>query len=105
MIYLIAFVVCVLAAARFTRAFNIDEISARLRAWIIGRYGEASKPGKLARCYWCAGFWISGLTVVYANVALAAAGVVSWLTLAGLPLTVAAVAYASAWILDKEEGQ
>jgi hypothetical protein len=102
-IYLLAFVVVVLAAARLTRVFNIDEIAAPLRQWIINRYGADSKPGKIVRCYWCAGFWISMLCTTYAQVAICAGGLADWRTLAALPLTVPAVAYTASWVLDKEE--
>ena len=103
MIYILVFVALVLASARLTRAFNIDEIFAPLRSWIVKRYGEHSKPGKIVRCYWCAGFWISGLIALYAQTVAAATGWLPWETLALLPVTWPAVAYASAWILDKEE--
>jgi hypothetical protein len=102
-IYLLAFVVVSLAAARLTRVFNIDEIAAPLRTWIIGRYGEHSKPGKIVACYWCAGFWIAALCTTYAQVAICASGYAHWYTLAGLPLTIPAVAYSASWILDREE--
>lgn len=103
MIYLLAFVTLVLASARWTRVFNIDEIFAPGRNWIINRYGAASKPGKIARCYWCAGFWISCLVTLFANIVAVQAGWIPWETLALLPVTGPAVAYAAGWILDKEE--
>lgn len=102
MIYLLGLVALVLASARLTRVFNIDEIAAPLRTWIIRRYGEQSKPGKIVRCYWCAGFWISGAATIYTQTIAAAVGWLPWETLALLPVTWPAVAYASAWILDKE---
>lgn len=103
MIYLLAFVVTVLAAARLTRVFNIDEIAAPLRGWIVGKWPPPSKPAKIVGCYWCAGFWISTLCTTYAQVAICAAGHTSWRTLAALPLTIPAVAYAASWVLDREE--
>jgi hypothetical protein len=102
-IYLLVFAATCLASARLTRAFNIDEVFAPLRSWIVNRYGVASKPGKIVRCYWCAGFWVSLLCTTYAQVAICAAGWLPWQTVALLPITGPAVAYASGWLLDKEE--
>lgn len=103
MIYLLAFVVLVLAAARTTRVLVIDEIAAPLRTWILTRYGAASKPGKLVRCYWCSGFWVSLILTVYTQCVFCFAGWLPWQTVALLPIVTFAVAYASSWVLDKEE--
>lgn len=102
-IYLLGFVVLVLATARLTRVFSIDEIAAPLRDWILGKWGENSKPGKLARCYWCAGFWVALLLTSWTHASTVGMGWVDPRTLVFLPVEILAVAYAAPWVLDKEE--
>lgn len=111
MIYLLAFVVLVLAAARATRVIVIDEIAAPVRRWVLanekkllgGKLGPTPRLGKLVRCYWCSGFWVSALLVLYTQSAACFAGWLPWQSMALVPVTAFAVAYASAWVLDKEE--
>lgn len=105
MIYLLVFVALVLAAARATRVIVIDEVAAPLRNWVLRKWPVPSKPSKLIRCYWCAGFWISAFLCLLA--ATAAPAPVTWRQwVAGVCwylITTFAVAYASSWVLDKEE--
>ena len=102
MIYLLAFVVVVLAVARATRVIVIDEIAAPLRNWIFGRYGQDSKPGKIVSCYWCAGFWVALFVSAYTHLVACVAGWLPWHTVALLPVIIFAVAYGASWVLDKE---
>jgi hypothetical protein len=101
-IYLLAFVVLVLAVARATRVIVIDEVATPLRKWVFARFGPEGRMAKLVRCYWCCGFWISllGCALVHAY-AHAFAGH-RWHTWLLLPVTTFAVAYGASWVLDKE---
>lgn len=103
MVYLLAFVTLVLASARATRVFNIDEIAAPLRNWILKRWPEPSKPSKLVRCYWCAGFWVTSVMCAWTHGVAAAAGWVPTQTLLLLPVEIFAVSYAASRVLDWEE--
>lgn len=97
MIYLLAFVVTVLATSRIARWVIIDDNAAFLRAKFPNT--------KLVRCYWCLAVWVAGLaTVPYTLTAAALLTPLTWWQAALIwpPLT-AAVAYASSWVLDKEE--
>jgi hypothetical protein len=94
-IYLLAFVVLVLAAARATRVIVFDDVAIGLRSWVIRKFGEDSKPAKLVTCYWCAGFWVSLLACVYV-------GATGWLPWKAIPIVTFAVAYGASWVLDKE---
>ena len=96
MIYLLAFVVLVLASARATRVIVFDEIAAPLRTWILTKYPLPSKPGKLISCYWCAGFWVSALG------ATAAHSLFPWTPWISIPLLTFATSYAVGVLLDKE---
>ena len=102
MIYLLAFVVLVLAAARATRVLFYDEIAAPFRGWVIGKFGEHSKPGKIIACYWCSGFWVSALMCLYVHTLACFAGWLPWHTVTLLPITTFAVAYGASWVLDRE---
>jgi hypothetical protein len=101
-IYLLAFVVLVLAVARATRVVVIDDITIKLRGALLRRFGGDSAVGKLVICYWCSGFWVSLLACLYVHTVTCAAGWLPWQTAAYLPITTFAVAYASSWVLDKE---
>lgn len=103
MVYLLAFVTLVLATARATRVFNIDEIAAPLRDWILKRWPEPSKPSKLVRCYWCAGFWVALLACSWTHGVVVAAGWLPWQSLLLLPVETFAVAYGASRVLDWEE--
>lgn len=96
MIYLLAFVVLVLAVSRATRVIVFDEIGLPLRNWVLRRWPLPSKPGKLVTCYWCAGFWVSLLA------ATATHSLFPWKPWIAIPLLTFAVSYAAAWVLDKE---
>jgi len=101
-IYLLAFVVLVLAAARATRVIVFDDIAIGLRSAVMRKFGEDSKLAKLVTCYWCAGFWISGLMCLYVHTLACFIGWLPWHTVALLPVTTFAVAYSASWVLDKE---
>jgi hypothetical protein len=94
-IYLLAFVVLVLAVARATRVIVIDEVAAPLRNRVFATFGEDGRMAKLFRCYWCSGFWMSALACTYTS----AIGYLPW---KAMPVLTFAVAYAAAWVLDKE---
>lgn len=101
MIYLLAFVALVLATARATRVIVIDDVADPLRRWVLRTWPVPSKPSKLIRCYWCTGFWMSALFCLVAAIAVPWPGwkaAVCWYLIATF-----AVAYASSWVLDKEE--
>lgn len=102
MIYLLAFVVLVLAVSRATRVLWYDEIALPLRTWVLTKWPKPSKPSKLVRCYWCLSVWVAFFATLYTHCVACFAGWLPWHTMALLPLTWFAVAYASAWILDKE---
>ena len=99
MIYLVAFVVLVLATARLTRLIYFDDITAK---WRLG-LKRGSLMEKIAFCPWCASVWASMFT---STVAMAAAWtwwswnlgtVLTW----GL-LLIPAVSYPAGWLVHKE---
>lgn len=105
-VYFLALVVVALAAARLTALFLWDEITRPWREKKLAKHPPGTKIHKLLTCYWCAGFWASLLVVSYSSaVAIVGetAGWMPWGTLASLPVTVLAVAYAAPWILDMEK--
>lgn len=104
MIYLLAFVVLVLASARATRVLFYDEIAAPLRRWVVAKWPEPSWPAKIIGCYWCSGFWISATTCLMAATALPTPGTWREWAAAGCWYVLAtfAVAYGASWVLDKE---
>lgn len=105
MIYLLVFVILVLATARLTRVINIDDIGAPLRRWVFQRFGEQSKMATLARCHWCSAVWISGLLTVPYTLTMAAlfTPLTGWQALAAWPMLTAATAYTASWVIDKED--
>lgn len=54
-----AFVLVVLATARFTRMVTADRIMLSLRRWVVNKYGEESMASYWVHCRWCAGFLFS----------------------------------------------
>lgn len=103
MIYLVAFVVLVLATARLTRLITRDDITTVLRLAIDKRFGEQSFVSRLIWCHWCVAVWVSLATSSMAMQAAYAWGgispkvaVLSWL------LLIPANAYAASWVVDKE---
>lgn len=102
MIYLLAFVILVLAVARATRVLFYDEIAAPFRRWVIRKWPEPSWPAKIIGCYWCSSFWISALMCIYVHAAACFAGWLPWQSAALAPVTTFAVAYGASWVLDKE---
>lgn len=105
MIYLLVFVILVLATARLTRVANIDDVGAPLRRWVFQRFGEQSKMGKLVRCYWCSAVWVSLLLTVPYTLAMAAlfTPLTWWQALAVWPPLTAATSYAASRVIDKED--
>lgn len=103
-IYLVAFVVLVLATARLTRLVCRDDLTTPMRLWVDRKLGENSFLSRLIWCPWCIAVWVSLTTSSFAMQALysfgamnAKAAVLTWL------LLVPANAYAAAWVVDKEE--
>lgn len=45
--------------ARLTRFLTADFLAAPLRAWVIGRFGPASKLAYLVQCPWCMSVWVA----------------------------------------------
>lgn len=103
MIYLVAFVVLVLAAARLTRLIYFDDLTIPMRLWIDRRFGQNSFLSKMVWCPWCAGVWASlfvttvavGALVIWTDWPLGGA------IATGL-LLVPALAYPAGWIVDRE---
>jgi hypothetical protein len=103
MIYLVAFVVLVLATARLTRFICKDDITTPVRLALDRKLGEQSFISRLIWCHWCVAVWISLGTSSMAMQAVYAWGgvspkvaVLSWL------LLIPANAYAASWVVDKE---
>lgn len=103
MIYLLAFVVLVLAVARASRVIVIDEVALPLRNWVFKKWGTDGRMAKLVRCYWCSGFWLSLLACTGSHLYLVVYGLLPWHTMLLLPITTFAVAYGAARVLDKED--
>lgn len=103
MIYLVAFVVLVLATARLTRLICHDDITAPLRLAIDKTLGPTSWLSQLIWCPWCVGVWISLGTSSMAMQAWYSWGEISpkFAVLAWL-LLVPANAYAASLIVDLE---
>lgn len=105
MVYLVAFVVLVLATARLTRLMTKDDLTISWRLGIDKVFGQNSWLSKLIWCHWCVGVWISLGTSSMAMQALYAWGgmspkvaVLTWM------LLVPANAYAASWVVDREKG-
>lgn len=104
MIYLVAFVVLVLATARLTRLVCRDDLTAPMRLAIDRKLGQNSFLSRLIWCHWCVAVWISLTTSSMAMQALYSFGamspkaaVLTWM------LLVPANAYGASWIVGKEE--
>lgn len=103
MIYLVAFVVLVLATARLTRLTYFDDITIPLRVWIDSTFGPNSFISKVIWCPWCASVWWSMFTC-----AVALAGAWAWMgvkpavAVGAFILAVPAVAYPAGWLVDFE---
>lgn len=103
MIYLVAFVVLVLATARLTRLTYFDDITIPVRMWIDGHFGQNSFLSKLVWCPWCSSIWWSMFTC-----ALALSAAYVWQGWSVGPaigtfiLAVPAVAYPAGWLVDFE---
>lgn len=104
MIYLVAFVVLVLATARLTRLVSKDDLTIPLRLWIDSKLGEQSFLSRLVWCHWCSAVWVSLFTS-----SLAAAAAWTWwswnlgVVLTGWVLLVPANAYAASRVVDMEK--
>jgi hypothetical protein len=103
MIYLVAFVVLVLATARLTRLICKDDLTTPVRLAIDKKLGENSFLSRLIWCHWCVAVWASVITGSLAMQALYGFGHLSpkaaillWL------LLIPANAYAASWVVDKE---
>lgn len=105
MIYLVAFVVLVLATARLTRLIHFDDITIRLRLWIDTRFGSESFMSKMVYCPWCASVWAAMFTSALA------VGIFNRLhadnppwdvQVAVLLLLILALSYPAGWIVHRE---
>ena len=83
---IIALVLSVLTVARLTRLIVADQITGRIRRWVVTRWGETSKPSYFIHCPWCMSIWLSpiaGVAVLFPNkwvIAALALGAASYLT-------------------------
>ncbi len=62
----LALLLCGLAAYRLTRLAVLDSLTEGLRDRWWRRFGQDTKPGELAGCSYCAGWWVSGLVLLTA---------------------------------------
>jgi hypothetical protein len=102
-IYLVAFVVLVLATARLTRLICKDDLTTPVRLWVDRKFGQESLISRLIWCHWCSAVWVSLFTstltmgiLMLVRAGPMAAQVLAWL------LIIPANAYAAAWVVDKE---
>lgn len=103
MIYLVGFVVLVLATARLTRLIHFDDLTLRWRNWIDSRFGERSVLSRIVWCPWCASVWASIITCPFAMAGLWLYG--GWSLGGALWATgplILAVSYPAGWIVHKE---
>lgn len=103
MIYLVAFVVLVLATARLTRLIYFDDITIPFRQWIDRKCGPNSFVSKMVWCPWCASVWVSIFTCALANNLLM--HLIGWDPLTSTLiylLLVPAVSYPAGWIVERE---
>jgi len=62
---LLIFLILSLATFRILRLIIEDAVLEGFREWVWKRFPpETSKLGYILTCYWCLGFWISGIVVV-----------------------------------------
>lgn len=101
MIYLVAFVVLVLATARLTRLIYFDDITAKWRQGLK----QGSVLERIAWCPWCASVWaamfISALAVGIFN-RLHADNPPWDVQVAVLLLLTLALSYPAGWLVHKE---
>lgn len=103
MIVFVGFIITVLATARLTRLAIFDRVFSPVRDRIVK---DAAPGGLLAyffECYWCMGFWVSIPVTTATSIAAVPLLHLSWLTLLLLPVTILAVSYAAAFLIEKEE--
>lgn len=103
MIYLVGFVVLVLATARLTRLVHFDDLTLRMRNWIDRRFGQQSVISRIVWCPWCASVWAAIFTCPFCLAGLWlwagwSLGAAAW---AVVPL-VLAVSYPAGWIVHLE---
>lgn len=105
-IYLVAFVVLVLATARLTRLMCKDDLTHPIRTKIDKILGQNSFLSRLIWCHWCVGVWVSlgtssfAMQAVYDLVPMSPkAAILAWL------LLIPANAYAASWVIDMEKGE
>lgn len=103
MIYLVAFVVLVLATARLTRLIYFDDLTLPMRQWIDRKFGPNSFLSRMIWCPWCASVWASFFTSTLAVHLMVDLGLVPWLVAPGVWLfLIPAVSYPAGWIVHKE---
>lgn len=99
MIYLVAFVVLVLATARLTRLIHFDDLTLGWRS----RLQTNSLLEKIALCPWCASVWAAMFTCPFCLAGMWLwAGWSLWGALWALAPLVAAVSYPAGWIVHRE---
>lgn len=103
MIYLVGFVVLVLATARLTRLIYFDDIALNFRLWVDRKFGTESFGSRLVSCPWCVSIWMSIITCPFAMAGLWLWGGWSlWAALWAAGPLVLAVSYPAGWIVHKE---
>lgn len=106
MIYLVAFVVLVLATARLIRLVSRDDLTTPIRLYIDNRFGQNSFLSRLIWCHWCTGVWVSlGTSSVATQAAYAWGGLSSKVAVLAWLLLVPANAYAASWVIDMEKSE
>jgi hypothetical protein len=102
-IYLVAFVVLVLATARLTRLIHFDDLTLSMRNWIDRRFGERSILSRIVWCPWCASVWAAIITCPFAMAGLWLWAQWSlWGALWATGPLILAVSYPAGWIVHKE---
>lgn len=103
MIYLVAFVVLVLATARLTRLIYFDDLTVPLRNWIDRKCGPNSFISRMVWCPWCASVWVSLFTSPWAAQILYSTGTVPRdVAIMLCVLFIPANAYLAGWLVDWE---
>lgn len=99
MIYLVGFVVLVLATARLTRLIHFDDLTLKWRQGLQ----QGSLLEKIAWCPWCASVWAAIITCPFVTAGLWLEG--GWTLRGALWITVPlilATSYPAGWLVHKE---
>jgi len=103
MIYLVAFVVLVLATARVSRLAYFDDITIGMRARVDRRFGTNSFLSKMLWCPWCNSVWAAMFfcPLVMTAAVLWGAWPIGGAVVATIVL-IPAVSYLAGWLVDFE---